>query len=104
MTSATKSHAGAARKINAQQAAAAAFQYFNALFGNLTHTNVRLEELEEPEDGDHWLVTIGFDSLGRGREGKVAEMFGVSRAREYKTFKVSARSGKVLSMKIRSIA
>ncbi len=105
MSTATKSAEGHAKKIGAKQAVAAALKYFGEFFPHPTHRNVLLEELEESEDEQYWLVTIGFDferpvnALG----GKMADIFGTPPHRKYKTFKVSATSGKVTSMKIRTI-
>ena len=105
MSTATKTEAGQAKKIGAKQAVAAALKYFGELFPHSTYFNVLLEELEGSEDEDYWFVTIGFDSrptlpvMG----GKMAEIFGKPPARHYKTFKVSATSGKITSMKIRTI-
>lgn len=105
MSTATKAEVGHAKKIDAKKAVAAALKYFGDFFPHPQYTNVRLEELEESDDEQQWLVTIGFDSqqMVPVMPGKLTEMFGAPRARQYKTFKVSASSGKVTSMKIRTI-
>lgn len=86
--------------LDAKKAVEIAFAYFRELFGaKLAKPNLMLEELEETEDGKHWLVTLGYDVASRR---KVENVFG-GPLREYKTFTIDARSGRVTAAKIRNV-
>jgi len=66
-----------------------------------------LEEVEETADGKFWLITLGFDVQRKTHtswmetitRGQKSEFY-----RAYKSFKIDKATGKVLSMKIRSVA
>ncbi|SRR6266567_4331027 len=96
------------RRVDAKQAAKLSLEYFNELFPNLTVSNVTLEEVELLENENCWLITLGFDEPARLRTAPVqinkslADLFGTSSpTRKFKIFKVDAKTGKVISMKIR---
>ena len=93
------------KRIDAKRAVAIAMKYFIELFPDMARASVLLEELEGSDDEDYWFVTIGFDSQRpvHAAPGKAVEAFFAARPRKYKTFKVSTSSGKVTSMKIRTI-
>ncbi len=86
--------------IDVKQAAQSATVFFNELYRDQIATNVLLEEVELIEDGKFWLITLSFElppptfALGP---------LSVRGERQYKTFKVDAQSGQVLSMKIREL-
>ena len=80
--------------------------YFHRLYPNFgTDANVMIEEVEESEDGAYWLVTLGYDVQRRlsRTAGNLQDVFGPQVARHYKVFKVDAKTGRIVSMKIRSI-
>ena len=99
------------RKIDAKQAAKLSLEYFNELFPNAAVSNVALEEVELLEDENCWLITLGFDEPLRLRTQSLvpanktlADLFGTSSpARKFKVFKVDAKTGKVISMRIRKL-
>ena len=61
--------------------------------------NVQLEEVELSGDKKHWLITLSYE----GVSNSVASSLLVGKAVLYKIFKMDAKSGDVLSMKIRDI-
>lgn len=61
--------------------------------------NVQLEEVELTGDKAHWLVTMSFE----GVTSSVASSLLVGKSVLYKVFKIDARLGEVISMKIRDI-
>jgi hypothetical protein len=97
------------RKVDAKQAAKLSLEYFNELFPNAAISNVALEEVEFLEEENRWLITLGFDGPPRSRTSSpiqvnksLADLFGASSpTRKFKSFKVDAKTGKVISMKIR---
>ena len=84
--------------MDVKRAAKAASDYFSKLFPTVNQFS--LEEVELSEDGNCWLITLGFDT--RSSTSNVVDVFGPPKTR-YKVFKVDARTGEVLSMKIRSL-
>jgi hypothetical protein len=98
-TKASTAASPAPRKLDLKQAVAIALDYFRGLFPGLAQNNLMLEELEESEDGKYWLVTLGYDL-----EERLPPMFGGRITRAYKSFKIDNRTGRVLSMKIRTVA
>ncbi len=87
------------RGMDVKQATRIAMHYLFELMPALRNQNVMLEEVEQSDDGRYWLITLGYDSVSRA-----AVVLGLrGQAREYKTFKVDANTGEVLSMKIRAI-
>jgi hypothetical protein len=95
----TKAGKGAQKpmRIDVKRAVGIAADYFRELFPQAAKANMMLEELEESDDGRFWLVTLGYDVENRA-------FFGNAPTRSYKTFRINADTGKVHSVKIRSIA
>ena len=83
--------------IDVREAARIAANYLIALIPSVQNRHVLLEEVEQTDDGRYWLITLGYDSVSR------TALLGPGLGREYKTFKLDAKTGKVLKMKIRSI-
>jgi hypothetical protein len=94
-------------KIDAKQAARLALEYFNELFPNAAVSNVALEEVEFSDEDNCWLITLGLDGPVRNKSLSPATLTAVnlfgppSPTRQFKVFKVNARTGQVISMKIR---
>jgi hypothetical protein len=61
--------------------------------------NVQLEEVELTDDKAHWLITLSYEGVSHS----VASSLLVGKSVRYKIFKLDAKSGEVLSMKIRDI-
>jgi hypothetical protein len=99
------------QKLDAKLAAKLSLNYFNELFPNAATSNVVLEEVEFLENENCWLITLGFDepspkkNLSNVQINKsIADLFGASSpTRKFKIFKVNAKTGKVLSMRIRKL-
>lgn len=83
--------------IDVKQAFEAAKTFYGTLYPDRTG-GVRLEEVEQSEDGGTWFITLGYEPktvreiLQAGRPLKT----------EYKIFAIDATTGKVRSMKIRN--
>lgn len=97
-------------RISLQQAVAAAQACFHQAYSTHQVSNALLEEVEETRDGKYWIITLGFDMkrkiLVKPSHIQVLPDFLQQHdevKRVYKTFKVDAESGKVLSMKIRPL-
>jgi hypothetical protein len=99
------------RRLDAKQAAKLALEYFHELFPNAVLSNVALEEVEFLEDENCWLITLGFDESPRPRTQSAIQankslenLFGAPLpVRKFKIFKVNAKTGNVISMKIRKL-
>lgn len=99
------------RRVDAKQAAKLALEYFNELFPNAATSNVALEEVEFLEEENCWLITLGLDEPPRPRtalanplKSPLSDLFSASSAtRKFKIFKVNAKTGNVISMKIRKL-
>jgi hypothetical protein len=87
-------------KIDARAAAQAAAAYFRELYPIATASS--LEEVELSEDGKRWLITLSFEmSAADGPAGIIAPF--LPPKTKFKVFAVDAKSGKVVSMKIRKL-
>jgi hypothetical protein len=94
-------------EVDVQSAVQAAFNYFHRAFGsdptgrvlNQRISDVSLEEVEQSEDGKHWLITLGY-SEARSKNLKLPEFLQVP-LRKLKVFTVDATTGQVKGMKIR---
>ncbi|HEU6449696.1 MAG TPA: hypothetical protein VFV23_14785 [Verrucomicrobiae bacterium] len=94
-------------RITLKQAAKIAVGYFYGLYPqfNTPSANVMLEEVEEIDDGMNWLITIGYNANGKSslQQQLHAFSFGPPNPRQYKVIKIDAKTGRVISMKIRSV-
>ena len=92
------------RSLDAKQAARLALDYYNELFPTAGVSNVALEEVEFLEEENCWLITLGVDEPVRVKVPPAVNLFGgPPPTRMFKIFKVNARTGKVISMKIRKL-
>ena len=87
-------------RIDARAAANAAAAYFKDLYPNLK--SFSLEEVELSEDGNHWLITLSFEIRETPHLGNVLTQFQPPKTK-FKVFKVDAKTGKVVAMKIRKL-
>jgi len=85
-------------KVDARAAASAAAAYFKELYPNVTAFS--LEEVELSEDGTHWLITLSFEI--RPVPQTLNALFQPPRTK-FKLFKVDAKTGRVVAMKIRKL-
>jgi len=60
---------------------------------------IQLEEAELTDDKAHWFITISYEGVANS----VASSLLVGKSVRYKIFKLDAKSGEVISMKIRDI-
>ena len=86
-------------KIDVRRAVDIASSYFRELFPAHAKMHMMLEEIEESSDGKRWLVTLGYDHVGAG-----SFAFQRGPSRDYKTVTIDSATGKVVSVKIRSLA
>lgn len=56
--------------------------------------NIKLEEIDQSEDGKYWLITLSYDDI-------TLDTLFEGDTRAYKVFKVDKKSNQVVSMKIR---
>jgi hypothetical protein len=84
--------------LDVKEAAQRASEYFASLFPQELVSKARLEEVELTEDGQYWLITLGYPTDEPGMF-----VFGVAKPWEYKQFRIEAATGKVVSMKIRKV-
>jgi hypothetical protein len=84
--------------LDVKEAAQRASEYFATLFPHDLASKARLEEVELTDDGQYWLITLGYP-----KEDTPGFFFGPATPREYKQFKIEAATGKVVSMKIRNV-
>lgn len=97
--------------IDVRDAVAAATEYFQAVrerIGNLK--DLRLEEIELSDDEKFWFITLGFEIIPQNppipdtvRDPLFPKINRKESKREYKIFKVDAKTGEVQSMKIRIV-
>ncbi len=85
--------------IDVKQAAKAAAEYFVDLYPDQEYTHILLEEAEHDENENVWSITLGYSIPNP------ASVLGVKLPdyRRYKVFKIDAETGKVISMKIRTV-
>ena len=83
--------------INVKEATDKAKEYLVSFFPDAE--NVQLEEVEMTKDKAHWYVTISYE----GVSNSVASSLLVGKTVLYKIFKIDAKKGEVISMKIRDI-
>jgi len=83
--------------INAKEATDKAKEYLVSFFPEAEQ--VQLEEVELSGDKAFWLITLSYE----GVSSSVASSMLVGKSLLYKIFKLDAKTGEVLSMKIRNI-
>ena len=83
--------------INVKEATDKAKEHLLAFFPDAEQ--VQLEEVELSEDKVHWLITLSYEGLA----SSVASSMLVGKSLLYKIFKLDAKQGEVISMKIRDI-
>lgn len=83
--------------IDVKEATGKAREHLSAFFPEAE--NVQLEEVELSLDKAHWLITLSYE----GVSNSVASSLLVGKSVLYKIFKLDAKTGSVLSMKIRDI-
>lgn len=89
--------------VDAKKAAQLASKYFKSLLPEVS--DFSLEEVELSEDGNFWLITLGFTAKKSEQvaTNAWANVFGAPPRTKFKVFKVDTRTGKVISMKIRAL-
>lgn len=85
------------QQIDVRQAFEAAKTFYGTLYPDRAE-NVRLEEVEQSEDGSTWLITLGYEP----KTVREVLQAGLPLKTEYKVFTIDAFTGKVRSMKIRN--
>ncbi len=92
--------------IDVKTAVKTAMDYVASLFDPDEILNVRLEEVDRSEDERYWHVTISFDWRYRSPlefAPNVPFRKDPRGRREFKSVKIDAQSGEVLSMHIRAV-
>ena len=84
--------------IDAREAAKAAAEYFRELYPNVIAFS--LEEVEMSQDGLFWSITLSFEIPSK--PNNPMHMFQPPKTK-FKVFKVDAKTGKVVAMKIRRL-
>ncbi len=92
------------KTIDVREAANKAADYFKQLYPSQPLRSLSLEEVELSEDGKSWLITLGyeFEEDSDSTTGARLLIGRLSRT-QYKIFKVDAKTGRVLAMKIRKL-
>jgi hypothetical protein len=90
-----------AKILDVKDAARAAAAYAEQLFPDSARSVISLEEVELSEDEKYWLITLGFN-VEQKDTTEVPWTILPPKAK-YRIFKVDARTGRVVSMKIRAI-
>jgi hypothetical protein len=78
--------------VDVKEAAKTASDYLAGLYSLDAWDDLRLEEVELTEDEKYWLITLSY------QDKKMIPR------RQYKIFKINAETGKVQSMKIRTVS
>jgi len=82
--------------VDGKQAVVKAMEYIKAVYESAQVGDLLLEEMERSEDGNQWSVTLSFTPRG-------PQSTGVTSERIFKTVKIVAETGEILSMKIRKL-
>jgi hypothetical protein len=83
--------------IQVKEATEKAKEHLRAFFPEAER--IQLEEVELSADKVYWLVTLSYEGLS----SSVASSMLVGKSLLYKVFKLDAKNGEVISMKIRDI-
>lgn len=84
--------------LDVREAAQRASEYFAGLYADQGVSNVQLEEVELTDDGQYWLITLSYPLIGSN-----PLPLSIVSKRNYKVFKIDAKTGEVKSMKIRNL-
>ena len=87
-------------QIDVETAARAAREYFRKIYPQINVFSI--EEVELTEDDKFWLITLGYEPSNKEKFAAISEFLPAPKTK-YKVFKVNASTGRVLSMKIRSL-
>lgn len=82
------------KRLSPKEIVVAAYEYLADVAAGEKISQVRIEELELVEEGKYWNVVLSYDAIGD---------FPFEKKREYKEFKIDAKNGSVLYMKIKKI-
>ena len=93
----TQTGTNAQALVGCQTSRSSGGRVFRHLSAGMRVTEVGLEEVEPTGDEKYWLVTLGFDSPRKNL--KLPDFLHIP-VRKLKVFKVDARTGKVVAMKI----
>ncbi|GAA4450078.1 hypothetical protein GCM10023189_10170 [Nibrella saemangeumensis] len=85
--------------LTVKEAAQKALEFYEYIYPNIE--GALIEEIEMDESQSFWLITLSFPVTAE--QGSTLAMFGKQADRRYKTFKIDANSGNVVSMKIREL-
>lgn len=88
-----------------KQAVRIAVEFVKELYEAEGIADVRLEEVERPENENRWMVTLSF-TRPRPHPLGIPQVLlaGVNLSRDYKTLTISGADGTVESMRIRELA
>lgn len=89
-----KSNAINSSQLSPKEIVRTAYRYLSEIASAQKISEVRIEELEQIEDDKFWNVVLSYDAVGE---------FPFDKKREYKEFKIDAKSGDVIYMKIKKI-
>ena len=96
--------------INVKEAAKTATKYFAELYADQAYSNILLEEVEYDADDNVWFITLGYSpplTLLESTQDPLSPLSPLSafssKERQYKIFTMDAETGKILSMKIRTV-
>lgn len=90
-------------KVDLTSAVKTALKFFRESFGSVSLSDVQLEEVEFSEDERFWLITVGYDNPAAvdALKGKYVLPRQIP-TRKYKVVRVDAKTGRPVSIKIRS--
>jgi hypothetical protein len=80
--------------LDVREAAQRAAEYFAVLYQDQNPQAVQLEEVELAEDDSYWFITLSYPQ---------SDFNVLNFKRKYKIFKIDAKTGDVISMKIRKV-
>ncbi len=90
--------------ISIKDAGIKAIQFFEELYPD-KYVNLILEEFDLSEDGQYWLITLGYGIPGTRALTRIQEAMGGTTEirREYKVFAVNRKNGGIHSMKLKKL-
>ena len=90
-------------KVDIHKAVKSAFSFFEKSFAHEKTSNLQLEEVELSDDGNFWLITLGYDDpvAVMSELLKASSLLRPRPLRKYKVVRVDAESGKAVAVKIR---